>query len=66
MGDDTDADTDTDADDDDDDEITCHWQKVELSPGVRGLQLSCQQSPAFVIIINVIVVIIDIAIIMII
>ena len=45
---------------------TFHWQKVELLPEVRGLQLSCQQSPAFFIIINVIVVIIDIAIIMII
>ena len=50
MDDIDDADKDTDdADDDDDDERTSHWQKVELSPGVRGLQLSSQQSPVYCI-----------------
>ena len=38
-------DDDIDDDDDDDDEKTSHWQKVELSLGVHGLQLSSQQSP---------------------
>ena len=46
---DKDIDDDADADDDDNDERTCHWQKVELSPGVRGLQLSSQQSPVYCI-----------------
>ena len=49
MDDIDDADADDDDGDDADDERTCHWQKVELSPEVRGLQLSSQQSPVYCI-----------------